>query len=193
MSEQKNKKSSGIKTVVIAIFLVAIVLFYFNYLSNRSSIDRTPAEETELQQLMEHNMVGEYPKTPRDVVKLHCRYFKQFYGEELTDDELVVLNQQVRCLYSSDLLDVNPENDNLKALKKSIEASKDKYIYKSYALPEASQIEYYTQNGVEMATLEVTITVETEDSMGYLYEQYVLVEENDQWKILAWGESQMGE
>ena len=44
-----------------------------------------------------------------------------------------------------------------------------------------------------MATLEVTITVQTEDSMGYLYEQYVLVDEGGQWKILAWGESKMGE
>lgn len=193
MAEQKNKKSSGIKTIVIAIFLVGIVLFYFNYLSNKSSIERTPAEETELQQLMEHDMIGEYPKTPRDVVKMHSRYFKQFYGEKLTDDELVVLNQQVRYLYAEALIEINAENDNLQALKKSIESSKDEYIYKSYVLPEASQIEYYTQNGVEMATLEVQITVEMEDSMGYLYEQYVLVNENDQWKILAWGESKMGE
>ncbi len=193
MANTKSKKTSGVKTIIIAVFLVGIVLFYFNYLSNKSSIDRTPAEETEIQQLMEHDMIGEYPKTPRDVVKLHSRYFKQFYGEELTDDELVVLNQQVRNLYASQLLELNPENDNLKALKKSIEGSKDEYIYKSYVLPEVSQIEYYTQNGVEMATLEVQITVEMKKEMGYLYEQYVLVKENDQWKILAWGESEMGE
>ena len=89
---------------------------------------------------------------------------------------------------------INPENDVLVALKKSIEASKKaEYVYKSYQLPEASQIEYYTQDGVDMATLEVTITVQTEDSMGYLYEQYVLVDEGGQWKILAWDESKMGE
>lgn len=194
MDKDKKKNSSGIKTVIIAIFLVAIVLFYFNHLSNKSSIERTKTQEDEIAQLMNYDMVGEYPKTPRDVVKLHNRYFKQFYGAELTDDELVVMNQQVRCLYSVDLLAINPENDVLVALKKSIEASKkDEYVYKSYQLPEASQIEYYTQNGVDMATLEVTITVQTEDSMGYLYEQYVLVDEGGQWKILAWGESKMGE
>ena len=34
--------------------------------------------------------------------------------------------------------------------------------------------------------------VDTKDSGGYAYMQYVLVKENEQWKILAWGDSQMG-
>lgn len=194
MAESKKKDRSGIKTAIIAIGLVIIVLVFFNHLSNKSSIERTKNQEDEIQQLMTYDMVGDYPKTPRDVVKLHNRYFKQLYGTELTDDELVVLNQQVRFLYAVDLLSMNPENEVLKNLKDSIENSKEKgYVYKSYSLPEASQIEYYTQEGVEMATLEVTITVQTDETMGYLYEQYVLVDENGQWKILAWGESQMGE
>ena len=43
----------------------------------------------EIEQLSNYNMVDNYPKTPRDVVKLHNRYFKLFYGKPLTDDELV--------------------------------------------------------------------------------------------------------
>ena len=190
----KEKKASTLKTVVIAIFFVVIILVYFNSLSNDSSKKRTEKVKTELEQLSTYDMVNDYPKTARDVVKMHCRFFKMFYGETLTDDELYTMNQQIRYLYSEDLIDFNDETNNLTNLKKSIEKMKnEEYTYKSYVLPEASQIQYYTQNGVEMASMEVRVTVDMEDSIGYVYVQYVLVKENDQWKIQAWGESQMGQ
>ncbi len=189
----KQKSGISIKSVIVVILLIAIVLFYFNYLSNRSSEQKTQREIDELTALSEYDMITEYPKTPRDVVKLHCRFFKVFYGQELTDDDLYILNQQIRHLYSTELLSYNSEPDTLKSLKKSIENMRsEKYEYKSFLLPEASQVKTYTQNGREMATMEVEITLDTKDSAGYLYLQYVLVKENEQWKILAWGESEFG-
>ncbi len=189
----KQKSGISIKSVIVVILLIAIVLFYFNYLSNRSSEQKTQREIDELTALSEYDMITEYPKTPRDVVKLHCRFFKVFYGQKLTDDDLYILNQQIRHLYSTELLSYNSEPDTLKSLKKSIENMRsEKYEYKSFLLPEASQVKTYTQNGREMATMEVEITLDTKDSAGYLYLQYVLVKENEQWKILAWGESEFG-
>lgn len=188
----EKKWKSTIKTVAIAVFFVAIFLIYFNSLGNKSSQPRSEKAKTEVEQLSSYDMLGNYPKTPRDVVKLHCRFFKIFYGEKLTDDELYILNQQVRYLYSSDLLALNNENANLINLKNSIEKMDEEgYLYKSFTLPEASQIKEYTQNGIEMATMEVTVTIDMEDTIGYLYVQYVLVKENDQWKIEAWGETMM--
>ncbi|MDE6025065.1 MAG: hypothetical protein K2G45_06420 [Lachnospiraceae bacterium] len=194
MEKQKAKNGTGMKGIIIAIFMVAIVLFYFNYLSNNSSKKKTERQLDELQQLCEYDMLGNYPKTPRDVVKMHCRYLKVFYGQDLNDDELYTLNQQVRNLYSSELLSYNSETDTLRNLKQNIEKMTDEgYVYKTYVLPEASQIKFYTQNGVEMATLEVEITVDVKKDKGYIYAQYVLVKENEQWKILAWGDSRFGE
>ncbi|MBP3621361.1 MAG: hypothetical protein J6J16_06340 [Lachnospiraceae bacterium] len=193
----KEENKSTLKMVILAIFFIVIILIYFNSLGNKSSEPRSEKAETEVEQLSNYDMVGNYPKTPRDVVKLHNRYLEMFYGEEsVSDDELYILNQQVRNLYSSELLALNNENTNLQNLDNSIDKmKKEGYIYKTYELPEASQIIYYTQNGVEMATMEVTVTVdmEKEKSMGYLYIQYVLVKENEQWKILAWGETKMGQ
>lgn len=193
----KEENKSTLKMVILAIFFIAIILIYFNSLGNKSSEPRSEKAETEVEQLSNYDMVGNYPKTPRDVVKLHNRYLEMFYGEDsVSDDELYILNQQVRNLYSSELLALNNENTNLQNLDNSIDKmKKEGYIYKTYELPEASQIIYYTQNGVEMATMEVTVTVdmEKEKSMGYLYIQYVLVKENEQWKILAWGETKMGQ
>ena len=193
----KEENKSTLKMVILAIFFIAIILIYFNSLGNKSSEPRSEKAETEVEQLSNYDMVGNYPKTPRDVVKLHNRYLEMFYGEEsVSDDELYILNQQVRNLYSSELLALNNENTNLQNLDNSIDKmKKEGYVYKTYERPEASQIIYYTQNGVEMATMEVTVTVdmEKEKSMGYLYIQYVLVKENEQWKILAWGETKMGQ
>ena len=190
MGSKKKDSGSTAKMVLVAGFLALVILLYFNYISNKSSEVKKQNEETEIEQLCNYNMIDDYPKTPRDVAKLHNRYFKMFYGKTLKDEELVTLNQQIRYLYSEELLSYNDENNNLIELKNNISEMKEKaYTYKLCELPEASQVEYYKQNGVEMATLEVRITLDMEDSMGYIYTQYVFVKENDKWKIQAWGES----
>ncbi len=188
MAGEKNSKLSGLKTVFLAIFFIVIFLVFFDHLSNRAGEKRTDETASEIELLMEYDMYGNYPKTPRDVAKLHNRYFEIFYGEGLTDDELVVMNQKIRNLYSSELLMYNEENTNLQKLKDNIQAVDEAgYTYRSYELPEASQVQYYTQDGKEMATLEVKIVFNVSGGMEYMYVKYVMVKENDQWKIHVWG------
>ena len=164
---QGKKDNPILKTALVAILVVGGVLTFFNHLSNRSSVKRTESVKSEVELLSEYNMVAEYPNTPRDVVKLHSRFFELFYGTKLTDKELEVLNQQVRYLYTTELRLLTDENTNLVSLKNNIENMKDaNVIYKSYELPEPSQIIYYTQNGKEMATLEVKVTLDMKESMG---------------------------
>ena len=119
----KKKKGSleTVKFVVVAIFLVAVVLIYFNHLGNRSSKRKEEATKTETDELETYDFISNYPKTPRDVVKMHCRFFKLMYGDGVSDDDLVILNQQVRNLYSQEILAFNTENDNLVNLKKNIQ------------------------------------------------------------------------
>lgn len=188
MAGKKESKLAGLKTVIIALFLVVIVLVFFNSLSDRAGKQRTKVEASEIEMLMKYDMVGNYPKTPRDVAKLHNRYFEVFYGKGLSDEELVVMNQNIRYLYSEELLKYNDENTNLQKLKANIKSvNKAGYEYRSFELPEASQVEYYTQEGTEMATLEVKIVFNVEEGMEYMYVKYVMVKENDQWKIHVWG------
>ena len=186
----KKKKGSleTVKFILVAIFLVAIILLYFNHLGNRSSKQKAAAAKTEMEELETYDFVSNYPKTPRDVVKMHCRFFKLLYGEGVSDDDLVILNQQLRYLYSQEILAFNTENDNLVTLKKNITKMKEEgYNYKVYELPEASQVKYYKSDGREMAALEVTLTLDTSESKAYMYVTYVLVKEDDNWKIFAWG------
>lgn len=188
MAKGKNSKASILKTVILALFFVVIFLVFFNSLSNRASKERTKETATEIDLLMNYDLFGNYPRTPRDVAKLHNRYFEMLYGKGVTDEELVVMNQKIRGLYSGELLMYNDENTNLNKLKDNIEAVKEVgYEYRSYELPEASQVLYYTQDGKEMATLEVKIVLNVEKGMEYMYVKYVMVKENDQWKIHVWG------
>lgn len=188
MAGKKNSKLSDLKTVVLAIFFIVIFLVFFNSLSDRAGKERTKGTATEIELLMNYDLYGNYPKTPRDVAKLHNRYFEMLYGEGVTDEELVVMNQKIRGLYSSELLLYNDENANLNKLKDNIEAVAEAgYEYRSFELPEASQTEYYTQNGKEMATLEVKIVFDVEEGMEYMYVKYVMIQENGQWKIHVWG------
>lgn len=188
------KREVTIKGIIIAVLLVVLVLGYFHHLSNRSSVKRNEAQKTEIETLMEYDMDTEYPKTPRDVAKLHNRYFKAFYSQELADEELDAMNRKIRTLYCKELLIANPESDSLAHLKKDIEDVKQQgYTYKMCELPEASQVEYFTKDGMDMAKLEVCITVNTGDKLGYFYRQYAMIKENEQWKIYGWTESQTPE
>ena len=127
----KTQKSITVKSIIVAVFFVVLVLSYFNHLSNKSATRRSDAQKTEIQTLMDYDMEMEYPNTPRDVAKLHNRYFKLFYGQSLSDEELSSLNKKVRMLYCHDLLVANPEADSLLKLKNDIEAVKDAgYTYK---------------------------------------------------------------
>ena len=95
-----------------------------------------------------------------------------------------------------ELLDVLAEHNvqgvSLANLQKDIEAVKEQgYTYKMCELPEASQVQYFTKDGKDMASLEVCITINTGDNLGYFYRQYAMVKENDQWKIYGWTESQL--
>ncbi len=188
MEDKKRNKLSDLKTVFIAVFFIVIFLVFFNSLSNRAGKERTKETATEIDLLMDYDMQRNYPNTPRDVAKLHNRYFEVLYGNGVSDDELVVMNQKIRELYSSELLMYNDENTNLNKLKDNIEEVNEAgYEYRSFELPEASQIEYYTQNDTEMATLEVKIVFNVKSGMEYMYVKYVMVKENDQWKIHVWG------
>lgn len=190
--EKNTQKNIVAKGVIVAVFFVVLILSYFNHLSNKSAARRSDAQKTEIESLMDYDMDAEYPNTPRDLAKLHNRYFKQFYGQSLSDEELSALNKKIRNLYCRELLIANPEGDSLDNLKEDIARVKEAgYTYKLCELPEASQVERYTKDGREMASLEVRITVNTSEMMGYIYRQYVMVMEDGQWKIYGWGESPM--
>ncbi|MBR3600264.1 MAG: hypothetical protein IKL53_10380 [Lachnospiraceae bacterium] len=191
MAAKGEKDFSGLKAIIVTLLFLVVFFVIIGRLNGERKEERSKELKAEIEQLMSYDMYGNYPRTPRDVAKLHNRYFELFYGNALSEEELTTLNQKVRWLYSSEILMYNSEDTNLQMLKDNIAAVNEAgYEYRSCELPEASQVVYYTQDGVEMATLEVKIVFGVEKGMEYMYMKYVMVKENDQWKIHVWGRSE---
>lgn len=186
---EESKKNQTIRFIVILVLGALVVLAVYLRLTNQSKNSNQQAEEnmTELEILKQYNLDTQYPKTVRDVVKMHCRYFKCIYNEELDEEEYRVLNEQVRQLYSEELLQENLESQQFSALIKEVEefqaAGK---IYISYTVDTEDHIQYSKIDGVEYAMVLVTCNIKEGTVTNKLQEEYLLVKEKDQWKILGW-------
>lgn len=183
------KKTTGIKgfTTVILLFVI-IGLLFFTYLSNRTNKSPDVTTDSEAQQLLNYDFENEYPKTPRETVKLHCDYLKNVYGDKFAEEDLYTVNKNIRQLFDMELLEINAENEQLKKMKDELllyKENKQKIV--SYSLPEGSQVEKNTENGVEYAKMKVTLNFRVGSSPVSATQEYILRKDSmGQWKILGW-------
>lgn len=183
----------GTKTFTLIIFFAALIALgsYF-YVTNKADNSQEVTTTSEKDILLNYDMAGNYPKTVREAVKMHCRYLKYIYNKGLakdfTEDDLFVMNQKMRQLYDDELLEINQADQQLKALNKEMEVYKvKKQKIVSYTLAEASQIEYNTDNGKEYAKMRVTIAMRIDGSSFSADEEYILRKDAEgKWKILGW-------
>lgn len=183
----------GTKVFTLVMFLIAIAaLGVFTYLSDKSSNNRNNTDVSEKDILLGYDMDGQYPKTARDAVVLHCRYMKYIYGEEFekdyTEDDLFAMNEKMRLLYDEELLGINSPEIQLQMMKDEIalyKANKQRYV--SYTPSEVSQIEYNTDNGIEYAKMRVSVAMTIDGASFSADEEYILRKDAEgKWKILGW-------
>lgn len=182
-------KKMGIKSfTAIVVLIVVLGLVYYTYLNNKVNDRQETTEETETEKLLNYDFEQNYPKTVRETVKLHCRYLKSAYSGTFTEEELFVINQNIRELFDLQLLQNNDEEDQLQGLKNEINLyAENKQKFVSYSLGEASQIQYNTENGVEYAKMKVTIVLNVDGDTMSGDEEYILRKDKQgRWKILGW-------
>lgn len=182
-------KKIGTKGFTLVVFFLVIVgLGYYVHLSNKASNRRETSEKSEKDILLDYDFLNDYPKTVREVVKLHCRYLKSSYNSEFTEEELFKVNQQMRSLFDDELLEYNAPEKQLQNLKDEVQLyadSKMKFI--SYSLAEASQVQYDTEEGKEYAKIKATVVLRVENGRVSTDEEYLLrKDEEGKWKILGW-------
>lgn len=185
------KQSTGLKGFTTIILLLVILgLVFFTYLSNRKSKSPEATTSSETQQLLNYDFENNYPKTPRETVKLHCDYLKNIYGDKykFTEEDLHTINQNIRKLFDMELLAINTEDEQLQKMKDEMllyKENKQKLI--SYSLPEGSQVEYNTEGDTEYAKLKVTLNLRIGSAAASAEEEYILRKDSmGQWKILGW-------
>jgi LPS O-antigen subunit length determinant protein (WzzB/FepE family) len=182
-------KQKGTKGFVIGIIIfMAALLGYYVYLNNKTKDQQEVTSQTEEEKLLNYDFEENYPKTVRETVKLHCRYLKSAYNGKFTDEELETVNSQIRNLFDEELLENNPEAQELQGLKDDIELYQEKkQKFVNYTLEEASQIQYNTEDDKKYAKTTVTLTLSVGSTMVSVEQQYLLrQDEEGRWKILGW-------
>ena len=103
---------------VIAVAVIGLVVggYYMSRSRNNASEDGN-VTLTEVQKVITKDLEDNYPATPREVVKLYNRILQCFYNESYTDEELQQLGDQARMLFDEELLENNPRDVYLDALR----------------------------------------------------------------------------
>lgn len=182
----KKTSVKGFTTIVLLIMIIG--LGYFTYLNNTTNNRQEVSEGTEKENLLNYDFENNYPKTVRETVKLHCQYLKSAYNNTFTEDELFVVNQNIRQLFDEELLQQNAEDKQLQGFKDEIQLYEDsKQKFASYSLAEASQVRYNTENNKEYAKIKVTVNLNVGTGVISEEEEYILrKDKNGNWKILGW-------
>lgn len=186
---KRNENLKALRTVILVVLGIAVALAVYMRISNHSKNSAQDAEENMSEEtiLMEYDFARQYPKDVREVVKLHCRYLKCLYNEKLEEGDLQKLNEQSRELLAEELLLGNDQKTQEENLKKDIdEFQTTGKIYVSYTVDPEDSITYNEINGRQYATIYVTCNIREGNATKPVQEEYLLVQEEDNWKILGW-------
>ena len=181
----------AIKGILIGLVLIALVVGYYFYLSNRKP--KEAAEDTEttvsaVQKLLLKNIDDDYPPTPREVLKLYSDITVCFYSEDYTDEELTQLALQIEKLYDEELIANNTPDQYQKNLRWDIKTMKDKNLrVTSYSVASATDEDYFDAGGRSWARLSCTYTIRSGKEAGLAREIFLLRKDDmGHWKIYGW-------
>lgn len=183
MDGQRNKNP---KNIIVFIVLIGIIFSLYFYLNNNKQEDAVKTK-TEVEKLLAKDLSSEYPATPTSVVKLSSRISKCLYNDKLNNEQVNELIVMIRKLYSKELLDNNPEEKYNKTFKSDIADYQDKKRKISdYRVDGNSQVNNWEKDGREYASLNVKYYVAEKKKHDDIYQNFILIKENSQWKILGW-------
>ena len=181
----------AIKGILIGLVLIALVVGYYFYLSNRKP--KEAAEDTEttvsaVQKLLLKNIDDDYPPTPREVLKLYSDITVCFYSEDYTDEELTQLALQIEKLYDEELIANNTPDQYQKNLRWDIKTMKDKNLrVTSYSVASATDVDYFDAGRRSWARLSCTYTIRSGKEAGLAREIFLLRKDDmGHWKIYGW-------
>ena len=173
---------------VIAVAIIGLVVggYYMSRSRNNASEDGN-VTLTEVQKVITKDLEDNYPATPREVAKLYNRILQCFYNESYTDEELQQLGDQARMLFDEELLENNPRDAYLDALRADIAEYREKErTIRSVSVCDSNDVVYKTVDKRECAYVDVSYFVDEDKQYSYTYQTYVLrTDEEGKWKILV--------
>lgn len=174
---------------VTIIVCAAIVVGYYYYLSRKN--DKQSSEQSdemsEVDKIVSRDFAGNYPSSPREVVKWYNRIITAYYREKYSDEELEKMAGQAQMLMDEELLKYNDKNTYLTSLKADIENYKNRKreIVQSRVC-DSNDIRYDTVKGFSCAYVNTYYFVKEGSSYTRSYQEFVLRKDKEgNWKILT--------
>lgn len=176
-----------LKGVVIAVILAALVGGFYFYVSNIGRSDDGVVVSA-VQDVLLRNLENDYPPTPRELIRYYGDITKCLYNETYTDEQLEQVADKMLALYDDELAENNPREQYLADLKKDIQEFSDKnYTIISYTTSSSTDVEEYTHEGRQCASLYCTYSIKTGADYVSSKQIFVLRKESGSghWKILG--------
>lgn len=181
-------KKSTTRAAVIVICLIAVLVGYYAYLSNKARESKTEDKMTVVQSTLSRNLKMDYPSTPKEVIKYYNEILRCFYNEECTDAEIDDLGHKARELYDEELLEQNELGSYLIRLKADISDFKEnKRKITNFAVAASTSVDFFSEDGYDFARLVSGYYV-VEDGTGNPSSMVYLLRKDDEnkWKIYGW-------
>lgn len=182
---QKMAKNISVFAFVMCLIVIGII-FAFSQHKNGSKTADDNALTTEVEKLAAKDLELGYPATPAEVMKLFGRINQCMYNSDMNDADFDKLLTQLRMLYSTTLLDQNSFEEQKNDLKAEIEEFMDhKRRIANYTVDKSSSVKYRTIDGKECAFIQLEFFMSENGKYSKSFQDYILVKENNDWKILA--------
>lgn len=184
---QKMAKNMSIFAFLTCLIVIGILMVFYQRKNDLATSDDSEPK-TESGKIAAKDLEVDYPATPTEVMKFLGRINKCLYNSDLSEEEQGQLLEQLRGLYSQKLLEQNPPEEHKQNLVKELdEFSSKTYRIVNYTVDKSSSVKYETVEGQECAYLQVAYFVKNrkESKSATSVQDYVLVKEDNKWKILA--------
>ncbi len=179
----------NLKNFIVLIVLALLIVGAFLLVSNRGSKrDESDISRTAVDEVLDRDLSKNYPATPKEVVKMYSEITRCFYGEEYTDDQLVMLAEQSRKLFDDELRANQTDDQYLMNLRTVIANYKEeKRSISSFSVASASDVDYQDFKGDKWAHLMAVYTIKTNHAFSTSKEEYLLRKDpKGHWKIFGW-------
>jgi len=181
----------NVKYVIIAIACICLICGGFYLLTQNKPADGEK-ELTEVQKVILKDLEKDYPKTPREVVKLYNRIIYCYYsGEELTTEQVDKLVDQMWFLFDEEQKKATPRDEYYNRVVADIQSYRDsnKKVVNTDVC-DSNEVMYATDKkdgsteADEMAYVNTTYFVNTNGKFTYTYQCVELrKDEEGRWKI----------
>lgn len=182
------------KYAIIAFACICVICagFYFFAESQTSKEEQL----TDIEKLILKDLEKDYPKTPREVVKLYNRIVQGYYGGEATDEQVEDLVDQMMYLLDEDLLLTNPRDEYYQMVVMDIKQyeEQDKVLVRTDVADSKDvlfldDVKEGTTETDELAYVDASYFMRNGDQFTNSYQQFVLRQDEDgRWKIIAFYE-----